>query len=70
MDQAYVILFSGDPVDAFTAIREIGNPGGTKLEVDFVGTTNVVPLPGAVWLFGTGLLVLVCFARGKRAAVA
>lgn len=30
-------------------------------------STSVVPIPGAVWLFGTGLMALLGFARRKRA---
>lgn len=69
MDQAYVFLFS-EPIDAFTAVTEIGNPGGAKLEVDFIGTGIVLPLPGAVWLFGAGLIALAGCARRKRPASA
>jgi hypothetical protein len=31
-------------------------------------STSVVPIPGAAWLFGTGLLALFGFVRRKRAA--
>lgn len=51
-----------------TAITEIGNPCGTKLELDFIGTGTVVPIPGAAWLFGTGLVALFGCVRRKRAA--
>jgi len=36
--------------------------------VDFIGTGTFVPLPDAVWLFGTGLIALAGVARRKRAA--
>jgi len=68
MDQVYLFLFSGDPVSAYTAVAEIGNPGGTKLEVDFIGIGTVVPLPGGAWLFGTGLIALPGVVCRKRAA--
>lgn len=29
---------------------------------------SAVPIPAAIWLFGSGLLSLVCIARGKKAA--
>ena len=37
-------------------------PGG-----EIRGQVNVVPVPAAVWLFGSGLLGLVGVARGKKA---
>jgi hypothetical protein len=33
------------------------------------GGTTVIPVPAAVWLFGTGLMGMVAFSRRKRAAV-
>jgi len=35
--------------------------------LEFIGTVSSVPLPPAVWLFGSGLLGLVGFARRKKA---
>ncbi len=32
----------------------------------FTGTLNQVPVPAAAWLFGSGLLVLVSAARGRK----
>jgi len=47
---------------AFTSVAgsEIGSPG--------VISTSAVPVPAAVWLFGTGLLGLTGFARKRKAA--
>jgi len=47
---------------AFTSVtgNEIGSPG--------LITTSAVPVPAAVWLFGTGLLGLTGFARKRKAA--
>ena len=42
------------------------SPGGTSA---WVGTVAAVPLPGAVWLFGSGLAGLIGFARTKRASL-
>jgi hypothetical protein len=42
-----------------------GNPVG--LRVDMAGTATVVPVPAAVWLFGSGLLGLVGYSRRKTA---
>lgn len=49
--------------------------GGTALDVQFydpayawaVRDGDVVPIPSAVWLFGSGLLVLVGIAKRKKA---
>jgi hypothetical protein len=42
-----------------------GNPTG--LRVDMAGTATVVPVPAAVWLFGSGLLGLMGYSRRKAA---
>ncbi|MEA1948198.1 MAG: VPLPA-CTERM sorting domain-containing protein [Thermodesulfobacteriota bacterium] len=39
--------------------------GTGGLDLDAVGVINAVPIPGAVWLLGSGLLGLVCFRRRK-----
>ena len=44
-------------------VRDVGNVSAFRAEL--VGT--VVPIPAAVWLFGSGLLGLVGFARRKAA---
>ena len=40
--------------------------GGASAAPSLVGTTAVVPVPAAVWLFGSGLLGLVGVARRQR----
>lgn len=67
MDQVFLFLFS-DPVQGFAAIADIGNAGGERLELDFVGTGNTVPIPGAAWLFGTAIAGLGALARRKGSA--
>ena len=46
------------------------DPSGFPIVMDYVGgvATNPVPVPAAVWLFGSGLLGLVGVARSKKAA--
>ena len=67
MDQAFVFRFDQTITD-YVAVKEFGNFGGQKLEVDFIGTGAVVPIPGAVWLFGTALVGFAAFARKKKMA--
>ncbi len=56
-------------LDYHTTVPD-GSPtgfGNVQFEYHFEGTVNAVPLPAAVWLFGSGLLGLVGFARRKKA---
>ncbi|MEN8205169.1 MAG: VPLPA-CTERM sorting domain-containing protein [Pseudomonadota bacterium] len=50
-------------------VNYLGNGGfnGTLTNADFDNITTVVPVPAAVWLFGSGLLGLVGVARRKAA---
>ena len=52
----------------FDSIDSIGNDGaGVRVDNFSVGTpTSVVPVPAAVWLFGSGLLGLIGLARRKK----
>lgn len=59
----------------YTATVPLGDPsgfGGVKYNLHLVGTigtaVSAVPVPAAVWLFGSGLLGLVGVARRKKAA--
>ena len=65
MDQVFLFLFDG-PLTGFARIDEIGNYGGERLEVDYIG---VVPLPPAVWLFGSALVGLATLARRRHGKV-
>jgi hypothetical protein len=65
MDQVFLFLFDG-PLTGFARIDEIGNYGGERLEVDYIG---VVPLPPAVWLFGSALVGLATLARRRSGKV-
>jgi hypothetical protein len=46
----------------------IESANGSVVSTDIVNTAAVVPVPAAVWLFGSGLLGLVGIARRKQAA--
>jgi hypothetical protein len=46
----------------------IGCSAALPDEVISFGTVSPVPIPAAVWLFGSGLLGLVGMARRKKAA--
>lgn len=46
------------------------NPGGGTYSVALWGSPAPVPVPAAVWLFGSGLAALVGFARRKMNAAA
>ena len=47
------------------AANGLGN--GERSTIDIVANLSMVPLPPALWLFGTGLLGLVGMARKKKA---
>ncbi|MGF1641741.1 MAG: hypothetical protein ACFCUO_12395 [Rhodospirillales bacterium] len=55
--------------DWFTPNAASGNPAGLSHLV-FFDSTTAVPIPGAVWLFGTGLLGLlgIGYSRRRKAA--
>lgn len=73
---------TGDPTGVFCNWDPIGVAfAGTALSVDFSGTANqtgydnvtfgsetpAIPVPAAVWLFGSGLIGLIGIARRKKA---
>ena len=39
---------------------------GSPIIMDYIGSSVVIPIPAAVWLFGSGLLGLVGMARRKK----
>jgi len=57
---AYTDPTDTGPLQAFIEKKEVG------IEVDIV--TTVIPVPAAVWLFGSGLLGLVGIARRRKTA--
>jgi hypothetical protein len=64
-------LFSAAFYVGFWVDGEIGTPPDEWWGVEGVATTataTVVPVPAAVWLFGSGLLGLVGIAKRRRAA--
>ncbi len=52
----------------YTAIVPSGGFTGVAYQLHTEGTVSAVPVPAAVWLFGSGLLGLVGIARRKKLA--
>jgi len=50
---------------SLTQVIQIVNTDAALLNYDFI--TTPVPVPAAAWLFGSGLLGLIGFARRKKA---
>ncbi len=53
----------------YSAAIPIGDPsgiGGVRYNLHLEGTISAVPVPAAVWLFGSGLLGLLGFARVRK----
>lgn len=49
----------------------LGDPsgfGGVAYDLNLTGTVSTIPVPAAVWLFGSGLLGLVGVARRRKTA--
>ncbi len=68
------------PVDVAIGLFPLGSPmiwvdsdGFVDVDPEFIGgsvtvlATSAIPVPGAVWLFGSGLLSLIGFARTRQA---
>lgn len=54
----------------YTAVAAQADPsgfGGVPYQLHLEGTVNAVPVPAAVWLFGSGLAGLVAMARRRKA---
>ena len=54
-------MFSNDPIDLITLTC------GTLCDANFRVTSAVVPVPAAVWLFGSGIIGLIGLAKRKKA---
>ena len=54
--------------DAVVPQADPSNFGGVSYTLHLEGTVGAVPVPAAVWLFGSGLLGLVGIARRRKAA--
>ncbi len=63
--------FAPDPNDAWKFLFNDGSQSAhNKVNVNYawaVRTGDVVPVPGAVWLFGSGLIGLISVSRRKKA---
>jgi hypothetical protein len=71
IDQAFWFVFDAPVTGGVFKIGDtVGNPGGTRLEVDFVGVTGVptsrVPEPSTLLLLGSGLVGLPLLRRLRR----
>ena len=56
------------PYAMVTTCFDSMNCGATPVSYDLHATPTHVPLPAAIWLFGSGLVGLVAMARRKKAA--
>ena len=56
----------GSDFGTFTGVQLQLTGGGYDAAPSLIGTTAAVPVPAAVWLFGSGLLGLVGVARRKK----
>jgi len=55
----------------YSATVPVGDPsnfGGVHYDINIAGTISAVPVPAAVWLFGSGLVGLAGVARRRKAA--
>lgn len=52
--------------DAYNGGTPLGSLQVDDVHFHLVGTVSAVPIPGAIWLFGSGLLGLVSTARRKQ----
>jgi hypothetical protein len=58
----------GDVIGSFVFVLQDGEFNLISGFVDSFGSAEAVPVPAAVWLFGSGLLGLIGIARRKQAA--
>ena len=62
---------NGNDTLDYSAAVPFGDPsgfGGVAYAINMVGSYNPVPVPAAVWLFGSGLMGLAAIARRKKKA--
>ena len=63
MDDA---VWAQGPAGPYFELRDPLDPTGKSLDMAFVITGEPVPIPGAVWLLGSGLIALVGLRRRSR----
>ncbi len=68
---SYSIFLGGSPVFNLPDGYVVNSADGTIVDNYFTGPSShtVVPVPAAAWLFGSGLLSLIGFARRKKAHI-
>ncbi len=64
-DSAWSSL-SGNPISEISFVLGNGDDKSNSAVLSFAGAYSVVPVPAAVWLFGSGLIGLVGVARRKK----
>jgi len=65
---ANLSYIGGSMMGSFTGGDLVGNFSATGTVIATVAEVQAVPVPAAVWLFGSGLIGLVGIARRKKAA--
>ena len=60
LGDTYILDYSGHTTFS-------GKDGGVPFLIHLEGTITAVPIPAAVWLYGSGLLVLIGISRRKKA---
>ena len=71
-DAKELYFYWDTPITSFTIGDGNGgqNSGDLNQDISNYRAYNVVPIPGAVWLFGTALVGFAAFARKKKMAAA
>ena len=60
------VIVLGDATARYVRYDVVGGYDWANVaELTLTGTPNAVPIPAAIWLFGTGLIALLGFARRK-----
>ena len=65
-DSASGLISSGGPFDTMSVIVAFGLTDQTGVGLSGFVEQTVIPVPAAVWLFGSGLIGLIAIARRKK----